>query len=126
MKLNNHCERCIYQFVYNLFNSKITEYYHYNHHEQQFKLSFSIGSKLYCSIQNNHNNKLIDHYDFREICFYPNDKIHVEHRFTDIFDLSDLHKNKETQEFIENNRKLAIELTDDCYNQKTILKATEF
>ena len=111
--------KCINQLVHNTFHNNKTD-----DQERYTTISLPIGSKLYCE---NHagNNKLLGVHQNAKICFQKNNEINIEHKFTDIAGLSDQQKNKDTLNFIENNKKLSAEFGDDCHDEITLVEATE-
>ncbi len=114
--LNNRNEKCINQLIYNTFNN--TE------QEQSPKNSFIIGSKLYCANDAGYN-RLLGLYDNVEICFYSSNQVYIEHKFTDIASLSDINKNQDTLDFIENKSKLTAEFEDDCHEKTNLVEINE-
>ncbi|CAF2351423.1 unnamed protein product [Rotaria sp. Silwood2] len=121
INLYDRSEKCINQLVYNTFNTNET----INNQQQEYtKNSFPIGSKLYCENQAGYN-RLIGYYHYKEVCFYADDQITIEHKFTDITGLSDMEKNKETLEFIARSKKLTAEFEDDCHDTTTLVEIAE-
>ncbi|CAM4918191.1 unnamed protein product [Rotaria socialis] len=119
---NDHNEHCINQLVYNTLNVNSTNQ-HYQP-EQNAKLTFSKGSKLYCDSQVG-SNKLLGHHRHSEICFQADDRLSIEHKFTDITGLSDMHKNKDVLAFIAKNEKLTAEFNNDCHDDTTLSEIAE-
>jgi len=116
INLNDHNEKCINQLIYNTFNN--------TKQEQQTKISFPFGSKLYCK-NNMDYKKLIGLYHHSDICFYPNNQIYIEHKFTDIASLSDTHKNEDILDFIGKHKKLTAEFEDDCHGKTNLVETNE-
>ncbi|CAF3557538.1 unnamed protein product [Rotaria sordida] len=121
INLNDHLEKCINQLVHNRLNTNEID----NYQEQQnMKNSFSIGSKLYCENQAGYN-KLIGYYHYSEVCFSTDNEINIERKFIDITGLSDMKKNRDTLEFIAQNKKLTAEFEDDCHDTITLAEIDE-
>jgi hypothetical protein len=109
-------ENCISQLIYNTFN--------HTEQDPDKKLSFSTGSKLYCEGQNGLN-KLLGQYHHGKLCFDRDDQVYIEYQFTDIADLSNMYKNKDTLEYIANHDKLTAEFEDDCHGKTNLVEITE-
>lgn len=117
INLNDRREKCLNQLIYNTFNNT----------EEQVsspKISFIPGSKLYCENKNGLN-KFLGHYTRGILCFYPNDQIHIDYEFTDIAGISDINKNQDALEFIENNSKLNGEFGDDCHEETNLVETEQ-
>lgn len=114
--LSDAGENCINQLISNTFN--------HNEQDEPIKLSFPIGSKLFCKNHDDYN-KLLGHYHNAEICFGQNNQIIIEYKFNDIARLSDRNKNKDTLEFIANNQKFTAEFEDDCHGKRNLVEETK-
>lgn len=116
INLNYPREKCLNQLIYNRFNN--------SEQEQLKKVSFNYGSRLYCENTLGHK-KLLGHYNYGEICFYPNNQVYIDHEFTDIASLSDMKKNHDALEFIAKHSKLSAEFGDDCHEEMNFVEDNE-
>lgn len=115
--LNDHREQCIEQLAHVSKNSTEPQGLASWH-------SLSIGSKLFCANQQGES-QMIGQYNRGKICFQKDNQVTVDHQFTDIPHLSDMHKNSGTLNFISKNAKFQAEFENDCLNETSLVEKTE-
>ncbi|UJR27799.1 hypothetical protein I4U23_009069 [Adineta vaga] len=112
-ELNDHLEDCVKNLVFSDIEKE--------HHSHNTIVSLAIGSKLYCEDQTGAN-KLLGIHRQGVLCLQAENQMVIEQKFSDIAGLSDIEKNQNVLDFIDENSKFRAEFGHDCHDTKELVE----